>query len=142
VLFGTSFGGKVVFHAQKRFENIKGIIGKAPVTYKSIMDPFRSVVKEKGEFEYIEGKPIDKKFFEDFDKYDFGKTAQNIDVPVLIFHGSSDTTVHPENSLDAAKTIREIAIWKFEDEKHSFSDEAKENMNNELVHWLENKITH
>lgn len=138
VLFGTSFGGKVAFHAFKELD-VDAIIGKAPVTYKEIMDKFRNVVENKGRFEYIDGKPIDENFFEDFDSYSFDDVASDIDVPVAIFHGSDDTTVHTEFSFKAARSLdTSVMLEKIEGEKHSFSEEGKDYMFGEMVSWLQN----
>ena len=138
VLFGTSFGGKVVFHAAEDLD-VDAIVGKAPVTYKEIMEKFREVVEAKGRFEYIEGKPIDERFFEDFDSYDFNDLESSLDVPVAIFHGAADTTVHPEFSFEAAEKLdTSVLLEKIEDEKHSFSEDAKEYMFGQIVAWLDN----
>ncbi|MFB6147679.1 MAG: alpha/beta hydrolase, partial [Candidatus Nanohaloarchaea archaeon] len=85
VLFGSSFGGKVVFHSDLDSE---ALVLKAPVTYSRIMDKFREVVEEKGEFQHHPGATIDGRFFEDFDRYSFGDVE--IEVPVAIFHGGED----------------------------------------------------
>lgn len=128
VLFGSSFGGKVVFHATKDLAP-EAVIGKAPVTYNSIMDKFRAVIEEKGRFEYIDGKPIDERFVEDLEGYDFSDVATSQTVPVTIFHGGADTTVHPENSFKAAQELdTDVSVHKFEGERHSFSDEAEKKM--------------
>lgn len=137
ILFGTSFGGKVAFHAADDIE-IDAVIGKAPVTYKEIMDKFREVVDNKCRFEYIEGKPIDERFFEDFDSYNF-EDLYGIDVPVAIFHGADDTTVHPEYSFRAAENIdTSVMLEKIEGEKHSFSEGAKDYLLAQMVSWLQN----
>ncbi len=136
VLFGTSFGGKVAFHASVELD-ADAVIGKAPVTYNSIMDKFQAAVKEKGEFEYIEGKPIDQRFFDDLDTYSFEDAEGRISAPVAIFHGSDDTTVHPENSFKAAKQLEtDVMLQKMKDEKHSFSEEAKQKLLGHMTTWL------
>lgn len=128
VLFGSSFGGKVVFHAATELTS-EAVIGKAPVTYNSIMDKFRAVIEEKGRFEYIDGKPIDERFVEDLETYDFSDVASSLAVPVTIFHGGADTTVHPENSFRAAQELdTDVSVHKFKGEKHSFSNEAERKM--------------
>ncbi|MFB6180304.1 MAG: alpha/beta hydrolase family protein [Candidatus Nanohalobium sp.] len=137
VLFGTSFGGKAVFHAATDLD-VDAVIGKAPVTYGEIMDKFRAAVEEKGRFEYIEGKPIDKRFFEDFDTYSFEDAAESIEAPVAIFHGGEDTTVHPEYSFKACRKLDRVMVEKLEGEKHSFSEKAKAYMVEQLKAWLEN----
>ncbi len=138
VLFGSSFGGKVVFHAATELEP-GAVIAKAPVTYNEIMGKFRSVVENKGEYEYIDGKPIDQRFFEDFDTYNFQEVVDELDVPVAIFHGSADTTVHPEHSLKAVEALNtNVMLHKLEGEKHSFSGGAEQKMRNSMISWLRN----
>lgn len=138
VLFGSSFGGKVAFHAATDLEP-EAVIGKAPVTYNEIMDKFREAVKNKGEFEYIPDKPIDERFFEDFDRYNFDNVLERLDLPVAVFHGSKDTTVHPEHSFNAAESLdTELMLQKLKDEKHSFSESAENYMINQMISWLHN----
>lgn len=138
ILFGTSFGAKVVFHATTEID-AEAVIVKSPVTYNEIMDKFRDAVQNKGIFEFIEGKPIDKRFFEDFDDYNFEEVAQKIDMPVAIFHGAEDTTVHPEYSFKAAEELdTSVMLENLEGEKHSFSEDSKEYMLSQMVSWLYN----
>jgi len=126
----------VVFHAAKDLEP-EAVIGKAPVTYNEIMEKFRAVVENKGRFEYIDGKPIDNRFMEDLDSYSFEDVVENFDIPVAIFHGGADTTVHNEHSFRAADKLEtDVMLQKFEDEKHRFSDEAEEKMRDRMITWL------
>ena len=123
VLFGTSFGGKVVFHAASDLDPDKLVV-KSPVTYNETMEKFKSVVEEKGEFEFVEGKPIDTRFIKDLEEYSFDNLA--INSPVAIFHGADDTTVHPEFSFKAAKNLdTDVMLQKLKDEKHSFQMRRK-----------------
>lgn len=136
IYFGTSFGGKVVFHTALE-RDISGLIGKAPVTYNRIMDKFKSVIEEKGEFEYIDGKPIDNRFIEDLDSYRFEEVEEDLDVPVFISHGAADQTVHLENSVKALKNLEpDVELQKLEGVKHSYTNEAKGKMNTATVDWL------
>lgn len=138
-LFGSSFGGKVVFHAAMELTPL-ALIGKAPVTYSEIMEKFKAVVEEKGRFEYIDGKPIDERFIEDLESYSFEDVTDNLDIPVAIFHGSADTTVHPEHSFRAAQELEtEVMLQKFRGEKHKFSEEAEEKMRRHMFQWLDQR---
>lgn len=137
VLFGSSFGGKVVFHGSIELKPV-AVIGKAPVTYNTIMDKFRAAVENKGEFEYIPDKPIDKRFFDDFDQYSFEQVVENLDIPVAIFHGASDTTVHFKHSLNAAGSLEtDVTLQKLKNEKHSFSESAENKLLDSMSDWLE-----
>jgi pimeloyl-ACP methyl ester carboxylesterase len=136
VLFGTSFGGTVVFHAAPDLRP-DAVVGKAPVTYKEVMSGFREVVDEKGSFEYIDGKPIDRRFFSDLDSYSFDEAAERIKCPVAIFHGRSDTTVRPENSVEACQELDvDVMLHFLRDEGHSFSNKGKEKLFDQLFGWL------
>ena len=137
-LFGMSFGGKVVFHAAEDLD-AEAIIGKSPVTYNSVMSKFRDAVEENGEFEVFDGKKIVKEFYTDLDTYNFSETLEGLEVPVAIFHGGADTTVHFENSADTAEEYdREFMLYKLEGEKHSVSDEAEEKIQDMMFSWLRN----
>lgn len=137
-LFGSSFGGKVVFHAALGDDRVKAVVGKAPVTYNGIMDKFRAVVENKGEFEYIENKPIDSRFFDDFDRYPFEDVIEGLDIPVAVFHGSADTTVKPENSYRALEELdTDVSLHKLKGEKHSFSHSAEQKMMGSMVAFLD-----
>ncbi|MFB6209683.1 MAG: alpha/beta hydrolase family protein [Candidatus Nanohaloarchaea archaeon] len=136
-LFGTSFGGRVVLEVASRRE-VDGVVAKAPVTYNRVMDKFREVVKEKGEFEYIEGKPIDQRFFDDLDEYSFPETASGIECLVAVFHGSEDTTVHTENSIQAIQELEtDVMLQILEGEQHSFSEKGKQKLIRQMFSWLD-----
>lgn len=137
ILFGSSFGGKVVFHAATELQP-KAVIGRAPVTYNTIMDKYKAVVENKGEFTHHPGATIDKRFYEDFQQYSFDDLEDRLDIPVAIFHGADDTTVHPEHSFDAAESLEtDVMIQKLEGENHSFSEEAEQKMLRSITNWLE-----
>lgn len=137
-LFGMSFGGKVVFHAAEELD-AEAVIGKAPVTYNSVMSKFREAVEENGEFEVFDGKKIVKDFYTDLDTYDFSETLEGLEVPVAVFHGGADTTVHFENSAEAAEDYSgEFMLYKLKGEKHSVSGEAEEKIQDMMFSWLEN----
>lgn len=141
VVFGSSFGGKVAFHTAIQDDRINTVIGRAPVTYNETMEKYHAVVKEKGEFTHHEGATIDDRFFDDFRQRRFGEVENILDVPVAIFHGSADTTVHVEHSLNAAKTLdTELLLHKLEGEKHKFSSSAEEKMQELMFTWLENTV--
>ena len=136
VLFGTSFGGKVVFHTANK-NNVDGVIGKAPVTYNKIMDKFKAVIEEKGVFEYIDGKPIDERFIEDLEAYSFSEVENELDIPVFISHGAADQTVHIEHSINAVKNLDvDVEFQKLKGVKHSYSNGGKRKINSSVKAWL------
>lgn len=136
VLFGSSFGGKVVLESTEELDP-EALIGRAPVTYNSIMDKYRAVVEEKGSFTHHEGATIDKRFYNDLDQYSFDQTAEKLDLPILIVHGEDDSTVHFENSQKAQKSIEtDVLLQKLKEEKHLFSDDAEDKMLELMFNWL------
>jgi len=135
--FGSSFGGKVALHASKELEP-EMIIGRAPVTYNDIMEKYRAVVENKGEFTHHEGATIDQKFFKDLDNYNFEQIS-GIEAPVAIFNGREDTTVHPEKSIKASRELNtDTLLQLLREENHSFSESAEEYMLSQMVSWLHN----
>lgn len=138
ILFGMSFGGKVVLHASEELD-VKAIVFKSPVLYNSEMDKFREVVKEKGTYTHFDDKTIDQSFFNDFDDYSFEEAVKKIDFPVAIFHGGDDSTVKFKDSANAAKEIdAEVMLRKFKGETHFMSDKAEVKLLDEMFNWLEN----
>lgn len=135
-LFGSSFGGRVILESESRIDPV-ALICRAPVTYNKIMEKYRSVVEEKGNFTHHEGATIDSRFYEDFDSYSFDRTVQEIGTPAIIFHGQADSTVHIENSVKAFSELdTDVTIRKFENEKHSFSEKAESSMQDLMFYWL------
>ncbi len=138
LVFGSSFGGKVALHHSANNADVEAVIGRAPVTYNSVMSKYRSVVEEKGEFQHHEGATIDRSFFEDLDKHGFSDVAGNLECPAAIFHGGEDTTVHFKNTAEASEEMdTNLMVQKFKGESHSFTDEAEEKMLQQLFAWLE-----
>ena len=138
VLFGTSFGGKVVFHTAIR-RDVEGVVGKMPVTYNETMSKFEAVINEKGTFEYIDGKPIDERFIEDLHQHSFSEVEEKLNIPVFISHGAADQTVHIEHSINALKNLdTDVELQKLKGVKHSYTDEGKTKMNEAVKGWLSN----
>lgn len=136
VLFGMSFGGKVVFHSIDRLDPL-ALVGKSPVTFNEIMDKFKAVVEEKGEYTHFGDKTIDERFVHDLEDYRFSEVAGNIEVPVLIFHGREDQTVHPKYSLEAAEKIQtDTSIELFRGEKHKMTEKANRKLLETMFEWL------
>lgn len=140
LVFGSSFGGKVALHHSAGNPDVEAVIGRAPVTYNSIMSKYRSVVKEKGKFQHHEGATIDQRFFDDLDKHKFDNISDSFRCPVAFFHGGADTTVHFENTAEAVGEIdTDVMVHKFEGENHSFTEEAEERMLEQIFDWISNQ---
>ena len=142
VLFGSSFGGKVAFHAAGGEVDVDGgleaVVTRAPVTYNRAFETYRGVVDEDGECRFDTGHVIDAEFFEDFDAYDFETVARGIDVPVAIFHGGRDDSVPLADSLEATGALEtDVLLEKYATEGHCFSREAEERMLERVFGWLE-----
>lgn len=136
ILFGMSFGGKVVLHASEDLEP-EAVVFKSPVLLNTEMEKFREVVEEKGSYTHFDDKTIDKRFFEDFDTYSFEEAVEKLDTPVALFQGGDDSTVKFENTAEAVKDMdTEVLLRKFESETHFMSDEAEEKLLDEMFWWL------
>ncbi|ELY48915.1 alpha/beta hydrolase family protein [Natronolimnohabitans innermongolicus] len=138
VLFGSSFGGKVAFHAAVDESRVEAVATRAPVTYNRTFDEYRSVVAETGELVFDTGVCIDERFFEAFDAYPFADVAASLSVPVAIFHGRDDDSVPIADSLEAASALEtDVLLEAFAGEGHLFSASAEARLLERLFHWLE-----
>ncbi|SDK90781.1 alpha/beta hydrolase family protein [Natronorubrum texcoconense] len=137
-LFGSSFGGKVAFHAAAEDERLEAIVTRAPVTYNPTFDAYRTVVEGEGACQFDTGDRIDQRFFADFDDYAFDDVADSIDVPVAIFHGRQDDSVDVSHSIEATAALEtNLLLETFAEEGHLFSSEAEERLLERTFHWLE-----
>ncbi|MFB6159138.1 MAG: alpha/beta hydrolase family protein [Candidatus Nanohalobium sp.] len=135
-LFGMSFGGKVVLHAAEEFD-VERIVFKSPVLLNREMNKFREVVEEKGSYTHFDDKTIDQRFFDDFDTYSFEEAVKELDMPVAIFQGGSDSTVKFGNTAEAVKDMdTEVMLRRFEGETHFMTDEADEKLLEEMFWFL------
>lgn len=136
--FGSSFGGKVAFHAAVRDDRVDAIVTRAPVTYARAFDEYRTAVEREGELRFETGDRIDRRFFDDFEGYGFDGVANSIDVPVAIFHGAQDESVDVADSFEAASRLEtDVLLETFADEGHRFSPAAEERLLERTFHWLE-----
>ncbi|MBY6287194.1 alpha/beta fold hydrolase [Nanohaloarchaea archaeon H12] len=139
-LFGSSFGGKTVIHSLTDLEP-EAVFLKAPVLFNDTMQEYEEIVREKGSFTHHGEKTIDMKFVRDFQEYSFHDAKENINCPLHIFHGGSDTTVEFEKTAEASKKLdTDLQVMKLEDEKHSFSENAEEKMTDSTVAKLDKLI--
>lgn len=140
VTFGMSFGGKVVFHHSLDSEP-EAVIGKSPVTYNDTMEKFKAVVEEKGSYTHFGDKTIDERFVKDLKKYSFEEVAEELEVPVALFHGRSDKTVHPKWTWNAAENLnKDIRVEMYEDESHKMSEAANERLLDSMFEFLDRVI--
>ncbi|WP_339106433.1 alpha/beta hydrolase [Haloterrigena salinisoli] len=138
VLFGSSFGGKVAFHAAADDERVAAVATRAPVTYNRAFDDYREIVEREGECEFDTGDRIDERFFEDFETYEFDDVTASLSVPVAIFHGSDDDSVAVDDSFEAAAALEtDVLLETFATEGHRFSTDAEDRLLERLFHWLE-----
>ena len=136
-LFGSSFGGKVAFHATAADDRVTALATRAPVTANSAFDDARAAVERAGGYEYDTGDSVDERFFADFDDYPFDTVVGNIGVPVAIFHGASDDSVPIADSFEAAQHLQtDVLLQKFADEGHRFSESAEGRLRTQLFDWL------
>lgn len=139
VLFGSSFGGKVAFHAVREFESMQAIITRAPVTYNETFSELEQTVRTESTVQLTDSHSIDYRFFEDLPTYSFDETANNISIPVAIFHGAADESVPISSSLTACESLAsqcDVFFQVYHDEGHRFTREAENRLQQQLFDWL------
>jgi pimeloyl-ACP methyl ester carboxylesterase len=149
VLFGSSFGGKVAFHAAAEPAaddgplagasdvTIEAIATRAPVTYNRTFEEARREVQRAGSLTFETGQTIDGRFFEDLDDYSFGDAGAAVDCPVMLVHGAEDESVDIADSFEAAAALEtDVFLEKVESEGHRFSEAAEQRLRTRLFDWL------
>jgi pimeloyl-ACP methyl ester carboxylesterase len=136
VLFGSSFGGKVAFHAAPDLE-AAAVLTRAPVTFNRTFDERREEVDRNGEIALETGKRIDERFFADLDRYPFEAVVAGLDCPVAVVHGAEDASVDVADSFEAAASLEtDVLLEKVAGEGHRFSRPAEERMRTRLFDVL------
>lgn len=140
VLFGSSFGGKVVFHAASELHQatdehcLRALAVRAPVTFIDVFDHYRPTNAHHST-DSQQGVGLSATFFEDFDSYPFASVTGN--VPVFIFHGRADETVPISSSLTAIEELEtDVTFQQFVDEGHNFTREGEQRLQDQLFGWL------
>jgi pimeloyl-ACP methyl ester carboxylesterase len=140
VLFGSSFGGKAVFHVGIDEPSVEAIGTRAPVTYTEPFEKYRQEVGSGGDTGSGWGAVADD-FFEDLSSYGFGEVKDELDVPVVVFHGRDDATVRVEQSFDAVAALEtDASLHAYADEGHSFSRGAEARLRDTFFSWLETTV--
>jgi len=136
-LFGSSFGGKVAFHAAADDDRVAAVATRAPVTYNRAFADYRETVARESVCGFEDGRHIDARFFADLDGYPFADAVAGVDVPVAIFHGANDESVPVADSFEAARALgTDVLLEKFHSEGHIFSARAERRMRIRLFAWL------
>ena len=137
VLFGSSFGGAVAFHAAVGDDRVEAVATRAPVTYGAF-DDLRATVEAAGEVRFDGERHIDVRFLDDLDRHDFADVETGLDCPVAIFHGADDESVAIEDSFRAAESLGvDVLLQKYVAEGHRFSREAEARMRRATFEWLD-----
>jgi len=137
VLFGSSFGGAVAFHAAVGDDRVEAVVTRAPVTYGAF-DDLRVTVEVEGEIRFDDRRAIDERFLDDLDRHDFGDVETGLDCPVAIFHGADDESVGIGDSFRAAESLEvDVMLQKYVGEGHRFSREAEARLREQVFDWLE-----
>ncbi|AXR81234.1 alpha/beta hydrolase family protein [Natrarchaeobaculum sulfurireducens] len=140
VLFGSSFGGAVAFHAAGTFaaERADAVVTRAPVTDTSSFDDYREAVATAGRLEFDDDEWVDERSFADLDRHAFADLESTLDVPVAIFHGTDDDSVPVDDSLRAADRLEtDVLLQVLEGEGHLFSASAERRLLELTFAWLE-----
>lgn len=149
VLFGSSFGGKVAFHAAAELAvddgpspgagdvTIEAIATRAPVTYNRTFEEARREVQQAGSLPFETGRTIDGRFFEDLADHPFADVGAAVDCPVMLVHGAEDESVDIADSFEAAAALEtDVLLEKVESEGHRFSEAAEQRLRTRLFDWL------
>lgn len=138
VLFGSSFGGKVAIHSSPD-DRCQAIAMRAPVTYNRAFEKYRGgfdPTADLGDGSGVSTEMV-RGFFEDLDQYQFESTAATIDRPVVIFHGTADSSVPVGDSIDAIEAFGgDVCFQSFAGEGHLFSRTAEDRLRDQLFGWL------
>lgn len=136
VVFGSSFGGKVAFHAAPDLDPA-AVLTRAPVTDNRTFDERRAQVEREGAIGLETGKQIDERFFADLDRYPFAAVVGELDCPVAIVHGADDASVDVGDSFEAAAALEtDLLLEKVDGEGHRFSRDAEARMRTRLFDFL------
>ncbi len=154
-LFGSSFGGKVSFHAAAELAvsdgadggadgdagtgdvTIEAIAARAPVTYNRTFAEARREVEREGSLTFETGQTIDGRFFEDLADHPFADAVAAVDCPVLVVHGTEDESVDIADSFEAAAALEtDVLLEKVQGEGHRFSGAGERRLRTRLFDWL------
>lgn len=142
VLFGSSFGGKVAFHAAPALQDgddpdLLAIAARAPVTYNRTFAETRAAVEREGSVTVGTDRAVDERFFADLEGHPFEAVAGRLDCPVLVVHGAEDDSVPVADSFEAAAALStDVLLEKVSGEGHRFSRAAEGRLRTRLFDWL------
>jgi pimeloyl-ACP methyl ester carboxylesterase len=144
VLFGSSFGGKVAFHAVDGLEAddypVEALATRAPVTDNGTFAEARREVEREGSLTFETGQTVDGRFFADLDDHPFEEAADAVaaaDCPVLLLHGAEDDSVDIADSFAAAAALEtDVLLEKVAGEGHRFSAAGERRLRTRLFDWL------
>ncbi len=137
LVYGTSFGGLVSLNVAKENDIIDILVLRSPVTDTESMADIKEEIRDKGVYEHMPGKKVDKKFLEDLESYE-DPDPEVIDVPVLMVHGAEDSVVpveDTENFFEGLKTRKKLV--KFGGQGHRFDEETDVRTLNLALEWFE-----
>ncbi|MDQ3099118.1 MAG: prolyl oligopeptidase family serine peptidase [bacterium] len=127
LLIGSSLGGLVTLNAASYSPEILGIILNCPAIHaaeciRNLMDPAQFASwRERGIAE-VAGVSMKYAIYEDLVALDAMKIIGKSTMPMLIFHGTADTTVSIEQSREAKNLNPNIELVEIKDGGHRFGD--------------------
>ncbi len=143
-ILGSSFGGIIGICVAAEDDRINSLSLRSPVTYpENLLPDLRRRVKEEGrvKIEEMSDSWMDRKFFQDLDSYDMEKKINQLNIPTIVFHGTSDDIVPIRNSR---RFFREIDVEKdlveFEGEGHVFSIQIDSRVLDRTASWFSKHI--
>lgn len=124
LLYGSSFGGAAAYYASIDVPMV--LVCPAIYYYEKELAKGKEYIEKWKKQGFItrknwEGKEFKQgfQFFEDLQQYHGNK---HITSPVLFLHGDADDIVPVQDSVKAAKTLRNTQLMVFPNANHNFSD--------------------
>lgn len=141
-LVGTSFGGFVALITAGKYNKLKFLALKSPVSdYNEQVkvvakEEDLATWKEKGFVNYGDADQFIKlnyPFFEDMMRHDAYEIAKELTIPTLIVHGDSDTSVSISQSKKLASILTNAKLEIIHGADHGYKDPVHASTMRELI---------
>lgn len=153
ILIGSSFGGCIVsLINHKKYNILNMIIWHGAIDFDKIKkadftEENMQVAKRDGYYiKYSKhnnnNRRISYKLFEDFTKYKPYLKLMKLDLPILFIHGTKDSLVNVDSSINTHKMCKNSKLIIIEDGQHLFT-ESQDNRNyviNETIDYIKKHV--
>lgn len=150
-IVGTSFGGFVSLVVASKYNKLKFLALKSPVS--DYLLQINSIASDKdienwknnGFVNYRDADQFVKlnySFYEDIKNYDIYESLKALKIPVLIVHGTGDKTVSVDQSMKLSKLLRNSKLETIINADHGYSNLADaEKMRSRILDFILNQIS-